>query len=100
MAEYIKRIDAMKICQQHSKQCFNSNDAKGQFIAETIEDEIIEIPTVDVTVVRHGKWIGKYNTIQYNDWMCSYCGKYESETRNKDRLGNYCRWCGAKMDLE
>ena len=51
-------------------------------------------------VVRHGKWIGKYNTIQYNDWMCNYCGKYESETRNKDRLGNYCRWCGAKMDLE
>lgn len=91
MAEYIER-EALKAEFMKHYTC--------EYPATLVMAIIDNVSTADVEVVRHGKWIGKYNTIQYNDWMCSYCGKYESETRNKDRLGNYCRWCGAKMDLE
>lgn len=51
MAEYIKRYDAMKICQNYSTHCFSVSDAKGQDIADKIEDEIAEIPTADVVEV-------------------------------------------------
>ena len=51
MAEYIKRSDAMKICQEYSSHCFTSNDANGQDIADRIEDDIVKIPTADVAEV-------------------------------------------------
>lgn len=92
MAEYIEREALLK-----NKRYISLDRYEIECVVDI--DKILEAPTADVAEVRHGKWIGKYNTIQYNDWICSCCGKYETETRNKDRLGNYCRWCGAKMDL-
>ena len=53
----------------------------------------------DVQEVKHGEWLSRCGTGQYDDYYCSLCGMYEEGTRNKDRLGNYCSWCGAKMDL-
>lgn len=52
MVEYIKRSDAMKICQEYSSHCFVSNDANGQDIADRIEDDIVKIPTADVVEVK------------------------------------------------
>lgn len=51
--------------------------------------------------VAEAVWVGrdsKYSrsTLQYDDWYCSKCGKFYPE-RNRDRLGNYCPHCGAKM---
>lgn len=49
-----------------------------------------EKKSVDVSPVRHGRWI-------YHDdgvITCSECGNGES------RNSHYCRYCGAKMDLE
>ena len=51
MAKYIKISDALAICRKWNKACFESNDSKGQWCAETIEDEILDIPTADVVEV-------------------------------------------------
>lgn len=48
MAEYIKRVDAMRICQSYSQHCFETNDSNGQDIADRIETDIVEIPTANV----------------------------------------------------
>ena len=97
MAEYIDRELLLTKIKENALTKFDWSET---IDIDELKQVIQDVPTADVEMVKHGKWIGKYNTIQYNDWMCNYCGKYESETRNKDRLGNYCRWCGAKMDLE
>ena len=44
MEKYIKLSDALKVCRKWNKACFESNDAKGQRCAESIEDEILELP--------------------------------------------------------
>jgi hypothetical protein len=51
MAEYIKRMSAMTICERYSQHCFETNDNRGQDIADRIFDEITEIPTADVVEV-------------------------------------------------
>ena len=51
MAEYIKRSDVMKVCQDYSSHCFFTNDAKGQDIADRIENDVVAIPTADVKEV-------------------------------------------------
>lgn len=48
------------------------------------------LPDADVAPVRHGRWI-------YHDdgvITCSECGNAESNE------SYFCRYCGAKMDLE
>ena len=62
---------------------------------------IADAPTIDAAPVRHGKWeepepegIISYNRGSYA--QCSVC-------KNKSYFGRtdkYCRYCGAKMDLE
>ena len=57
-------------------------------------------PTADVVEVKHGEWIGRCGTGQYDDYYCSHCNMYEEYTRNKRLLGKYCSYCGARMDGE
>lgn len=63
----------------------------------TIKDLVKQTPAEDVQEVRHGRWIE--NETAYADpptkqtCNCSICGK--ASTRP---LGDWCRWCGAKMD--
>lgn len=102
MAEYIKRADAMQICQGYSQHCFETNDSKGQDIADRIEDDIVEIPTADVVEVKHGEWekpqfIGRSGFREVRDFICSICGK-EYAVEQPCNLMNYCPYCGAKMD--
>ena len=99
MAEYIKRTDVMKICEGYSEHCFNSNDSKGQDIADRILDDVVEIPTADVVEVKHGEWkLTKiergWNCCEYPaEYTCSVCGRTEKQQEP------YCH-CGAKMDGE
>lgn len=51
---------------------------------------IKEAPTADVVEVKHGHWIGQYPKVP----KCSVCSAVDS------MKGNYCRYCGAKMDGE
>ena len=95
MAEYIKKTDVMKICKGYSEHCFNSNDSKGQDIADRILDDVVEIPTADVEEVKHAKWIPNSSYKYY--YYCSNCGRSVSDvTENPNIIFPYCH-CGAKM---
>ena len=59
-------------------------------IAPLIKDEIRKIPAADVAPVRHGRWIEHDDGV----FTCSECGNAESIE------SYFCRYCGAKMDLE
>ena len=59
------------------------------------EDEIHDMPTIDAEPIRHGRWI--FNPKDERERRltlsrCSWCGA-ESLT-----CGNYCSYCGAKME--
>lgn len=99
MAEYIKRIDVMKICESYSEHCFNSSDAKGQDIADRILDDVVEIPTANFEEVKHGEWSVK--EFSYSKFItCSVCNSVidSSYTNIDENEFDYCPYCGAKMD--
>ena len=72
MAEYIKRVDVMKICESYSEHCFNSNDASGQDIADRILDDVIETPTADVVEVKDCEQCIHYGK-HVTEYPCSHC---------------------------
>ena len=84
MAEYIKRVDVMKICERYSKDCFDASNSRGQDIADSILDDIVEIPSADVVEVIRCKnckyWYneidcrnesGLYRFVPNGDWFCA-----------------------------
>lgn len=75
MADYIKRSDAMTICERYSEHCFETSDSRGQDIADRILDDIAEMRTADVVEVVH----------------CADC-------RNLFVFDNYCSYFGHKVD--
>lgn len=115
MAEYIERealiekletlLSDLRFIVKYEKQHGSVSDVeKSKAKFETMKGVISLVksqPTADVQEVRHGKWqcCDNNNNTIYNDWYCSECGYY-SDIRNKNRLGNYCSNCGAKMDKE
>lgn len=63
----------MTICERYSQHCFETNDNRGQDIADRIFDEITEIPTADVVKVVRCKDCKYYKQNSYNpneDMMC------------------------------
>ena len=91
MGNHIKRSDVMKICHKWSSICFENNDSKGQWVADTIEDEVIELPSVDGSRVVTGKEL-MYANFQKN--TCRRCPNKEcgkdtkaiSKCLNKDNF--------------
>ena len=102
MADYIKRSDAMTICERYSQHCFETSDSKGQDIADRILDDIAEMNTADVVEVKHGEWKIKTDNYDCEYMMCSCCKEefYPAEADTVDTTPNYCMNCGAKMDLK
>ena len=94
MADYIESETVIKIVTKI--MC----DTKVRHKGRAINRNIKQLSTADVQEVRHAKWIGRHDDDSlYDDWYCSECGYY-SDVRNKKHLGNYCSYCGAKMDKE
>lgn len=58
--------------------------------------EIDDAPTIDAEPVKHGRWIYKPYENDEAVWLyhCSECNAVSA------LAWNYCRECGAKMDLE
>lgn len=56
---YIKKSAVMKICEDYSTHCFNSNDSNGQDIADRILDDVVELPiyaVVPISVYEQVRW--------------------------------------------
>ena len=85
-------IDADELLKEASK-----DGAYGYVSAE----QIVDFPTADVAVIKHGRWIkndGRYG------WHCSVCGEddlyafaWNSDTGENELQDHYCPNCGAKM---
>ena len=92
MARYIKCSDALAICRKWNRNCFESNDSKGQRCAETIEDEILDLPTADVVEVvrcekcKHGDVSTFSLSIDGEEEIACYCNLKKKTTD----LDGYC----------
>ena len=95
---YIKREDALLICDKAYKKCLRMADYCGDTVAWNIGGDIKLLPAADVEPVRHGRFVGGYKMISgkwvYEKPRCSECGKESSGATR------YCPNCGAKMDGE
>ena len=56
-------------------------------------------PEIEAEPVRHAKWIRNGEEFIYI-YRCSACGEISNENILKCDIpeGNYCKYCGAKMD--
>lgn len=93
MAEYIRRYEAMKLCMKYSERCFESNDAKGQDVADNLLSDVCRIPTADVAEVKHGEWEVNVGMNYNKERICPICKK-----KIESNYWNNCPNCGAKMD--
>lgn len=96
MAEYIecRRCDSPN-CDGCNNLLLVQMFHKGKF--DCLLDEYLSIsPAADVEVVKHGRWIYKPYEKDEAVWLyhCSECNALSA------LVWNYCRECGAKMDLE
>ena len=96
MNTYVNRENA---CKMFNRYFHDLNGNPTQVLVSDIKQAFLELPTTEIAEIKHGKWLGVHCTGQYDDWKCSCCGNFE-DTRNRNNCGNYCKWCGAKMDLE
>ena len=83
MAEYIERESAIK-------SLLNDSPEQVGYSREDAADCIRYMDSVDAVPVRHGRWIKHEDGV----FTCSECGNAESNE------SYFCRYCGAKMDLE
>lgn len=95
MSDYIKREDALKAIEV----CVNESVMSEEWRSGMLDayDEVKSyVPSADVVEVVHSHWIwGPYVAkIGEHGDTCAACGKQSEE------CGNYCTWCGAKMDDE
>ena len=89
MAEYIEREALMiALCKEiiGDGDYYNGKDD----MQDQIRNMVSRFPAADVVPVRHGRWIKHDDGV----FTCSECGNAESNE------SYFCRYCGAKMDLE
>lgn len=99
MDEYIKREDALAICEEEYREQLRILNYAGDSVAWNIGHAIKELPAADVAPVVHGRWINAPlcgNAI----CPCSVCGHVESIHANLSGqiTQRFCANCGAKMD--
>lgn len=78
MGNHIKRSDVMKICRKWSWNCFENNDSKGQWVADTIEEEILELPSVDENRVVTG------TELIYTNFQTNICRRRSNKECKKN----------------
>ena len=89
MAEYIEREALYEKAYWHGEHPDVGNPFPDGVDAIDIKD-VDAIPAAYVAPVRHGRWIKHGDGV----FTCSECGNAESNE------SYFCRYCGAKMDLE
>lgn len=99
MDEYIKREDALAICEEKYREQLRILNYAGDSVAWNIGHAIKELPAADVAPVVHGRWINAPlcgNAI----CRCSVCGNVTSIHANLSGqiMQMFCQSCGAKMD--
>lgn len=96
---YIKREDALLICDKAYKKCLRMADYCGDTVAWNIGGDIKLLPAADVAPVRHGRMVRHLAPYHDDDYYsCTCC------SGNFFFAGapywKYCPNCGARMDGE
>lgn len=74
----------------------NTEEAREEIYGEIVTlSDFDNQPTADVKKVKHGKWLDEGDEHLGIGFICSSCGKEQTDTEDF----RYCPWCGAKMDL-
>jgi hypothetical protein len=87
MKEYIEREFIDNLLQKHLDDWWGPE----YYATSIIKDEIDDIPSAEVTEVRHAYW--KPMKAHPGEYVCSECGELWNNF-----LTPYCHECGAKMD--
>ena len=89
--DYIKKKDAMT-----AVSCYMKQTGIAERPYTYASDEISKLPSADVIERKHGhwEWGGRNDYIGAHGASCSVCGQINEEN------GEYCSWCGARMDDE
>ena len=105
MAEYIERDCLIDMIAER-----NRNTCNWKMSCIQMKRMVETIPAADVSPVRHGRWIKKWDLYDKGFYIgrkiwyeCSYCGMktlYKDEFFEKEVGYNCCPNCGCKMDLE
>lgn len=104
MTEYIDREKALKIFAEYNEEVLpfidEDSDSLSRLLASReLREKIRNLPSEDVTSVKHGKWIhyidDRGDTLT-DSVYCSKC-KCNDGAHETDR---YCSNCAAEMDLE
>ena len=93
MAEYIKKL-TMRNC------CIDEDGQTDEPIIKKLNEVIDFINSIDVSPVRHGRWILDEKRYVIH---CSECGEvsgYSLNLRDVREENHYCPNCWCKMDLE
>lgn len=100
MSDYIKREDALAICQKAYEERLRMQDYCGDTVAWNIGADIKLLPAIDVTPVVRGKWIDYSEPNEDGNCQC-YCSNcYAGDVQRVGEKVPYCWKCGAQMDGE
>ena len=88
MSRYIDAEEVKHIMNEYIEK--TGNDIFTRF---HVTDFLNEADSKDIVKIVHAKWIKHRDDI----WECSNCGAYIPKTV---LVQKYCRWCGAKMEVE
>ena len=100
MSEYIKREDALAICQRAYEERLRMHDYCGDTVAWNIGGDIKLLPAADVAPVVRGKWIDYSEPNEGGNCQC-YCSNcYAGDVQRVGEKVPYCWKCGAQMGGE
>lgn len=101
MNEYVSKEAMLKNLTTELEQHLNEGDPRTHLVIQRFIKYVEDFPTVDVSPVRCGRWIGVYEYCEAHNlrpsglavyhW-CSECDKAEKKT------SDFCPNCGARMD--
>ena len=99
MSRYIDADALQEIMLERKQPSDGADDTKERwrYVQWLVDyNSIADAPTVDVAEVVHSHWVwGPYVAkIGGHGYTCALCG------RQSEECGNFCTWCGAKMDDE
>ena len=93
MAEYIDREKLLQDIEQSVVFSARTGTVSAEMRgARKVVERIRRAPAASVVEVKYGKWTLKQN----GTGVCSNCHRQD----HIDLLARYCRYCGAKMNLE
>ena len=113
MARYINAEKTIEIINSEIEQCkleLEDEDEEEEAYTRAVNARLLGLincleiiksqPTADVVEVVHAEWVFSRTVSEMISVKCSKCGTEQFAIAHYVQSGNYCPYCGAKMDKE